>query len=390
MVPFNTTELDDLLEKAGVDVVVATTKHAVQHLLGGYRYFFFANMDAIGLGRYLPALGYRRGAPEDAFYVGAANEDWGTDVAGLWVPEVRNVSWSGPDTARAVAAALRKRGLDRATVAVELAFLPADAWDTLRTELPDARFVDGLCLLEELRAVKSPAELDLVRRASEGIIDAMLATFQASRPGQTKAEIVERFRREQTDRGMVFDYCLAAVGTNMNRAPSDQVWQEGETLSLDSGGMYRGYIGDLARMAVAGDPTPLMADLLEQIEAVQLAARAPVRAGARGSAIFTAAEQAIAALPHGPQLRFVAHGMGLITHEAPRLTGTGPVPYPADHADVPLRAGQVISIETWIESREAGFIKLEDTLIVTAAGWEAPGDVGRGWNRPAGPTGRRA
>jgi hypothetical protein len=41
----------------------------------------------------------------------------------------------------------------------------------------------------------------------------------------------------------------------------------------------------------------------------------------------------------------------------------------------------VLSIETWVENREVGFVKLEDTLIVTDDGWEAPGDTGRGWNR---------
>ena len=381
--PFNRSRLDLLMEQDGVDVVIATTRHSVQHLLGGYRYFFFANMDAIGVGRYLPAAAYVRQTPEDAFYIGAANEEWGTVVADIWIPDVRNVSWDGPQTARAVAQALRERGLGESTIAVEMAFLPADAWETLRAALPRATFVDGLRLLEEFRAVKTPEELELVRIASQGIIDSMLATFRDSRPGETKAEIVERFRREQTDRGMVFDYCLVACGTNMNRAPSDRVWREGETLSLDSGGMYRGYIGDLARMAVAGDPTPQMVDLLGQIEQVQQAARTVVRSGTPGGAIFPVAHAAIASLPAGSQMSFVAHGMGLITHESPRLTDSGPVPYPADHATQPLRSGQILSIETWVESLEVGFVKLEDTLIVTDDGWEAPGDHGRGWNRPS-------
>lgn len=43
----------------------------------------------------------------------------------------------------------------------------------------------------------------------------------------------------------------------------------------------------------------------------------------------------------------------------------------------------VLSIETWVENGEVGFVKLEDTLIVTADGWEAPGDVGRGYQVPA-------
>ncbi len=64
----------------------------------------------------------------------------------------------------------------------------------------------------------------------------------------------------------------------------------------------------------------------------------------------------------------------------PRLTATGPVPYPPYDANRPLEPGMVISIETALLHPVRGYIKLEDTLIVTEAGWEAPGDHGRDWN----------
>jgi Xaa-Pro aminopeptidase len=381
--PFDRARLDALLDRDGLDAVLVTTKHNIQYLLGGYRYFFFANMDAIGVSRYLPVLGYVRERPDDSFYVGAGNENWGTDVWPLWVPNIRNVSWSSVESARTAADALRSRGLDHGTIGVEYAFIPADALDALRAELPGVTFVDALRILEALRAVKSPAELNLVRSASTGIVDAMLATFISVHPGQTKAEIAEHFRLEQTRRGLVYDYCLVAAGPNLNRAPSDEPWTLGSALSLDSGGMLRGYIGDLARMGVTGNPSTLMTELLAEIESVQQAARKPVRSGTPGAEIFTAALDTIASCPHGAEMFFVAHGMGLITHEAPRLTATGPVPYPADHALLPLEAGMVLSIETWVEDGTVGFVKLEDTLIVSETGWEAPGDAGRGWN-PAG------
>ena len=89
--PFDAARLDALMDDLGVDAVIAVTRFNLQHMLGGYRYFFFANMDAIGLSRYLPALVYRQGAPADAFYVGCGNEAWGTDVFPLWVPDLRLV-----------------------------------------------------------------------------------------------------------------------------------------------------------------------------------------------------------------------------------------------------------------------------------------------------------
>ncbi len=380
VVPFDQPTMDRLLTDAEVDIVVGTTKHNVQYLLGGYRYFFFANMDAIGLSRYLPALGYVRNAPTRAFYVGCGNEDWGTEVHTPWVEDVRNTSWSSIDTARSVAAALRERGLSEATVAVEMSFIPADCLDTLRVELPGARFVDAQKLLEALRAVKSADELQLVREASEQIISSMLATFDEVKPGMTRHEIVERFRRHQTNRGLVFDYCLIATGPSLNRAPSEEVWQPRSVLSLDSGGMFQGYIGDLARMAVHGEPTALMVDLMDQLESVQQAVRTVVRAGTRGGDLFTAADEQLRRCGHRADMKFVAHGMGLITHEVPRMTSTGPVPYPGDHENSPLQAGNVLSIESWVEDPTVGFVKLEDTLIVTPGGWEAPGDRGRGYN----------
>jgi Xaa-Pro aminopeptidase len=73
--------------------------------------------------------------------------------------------------------------------------------------------------------------------------------------------------------------------------------------------------------------------------------------------------------------------MGLVSHEAPRLTSTGPVPYSAYDADRPLEAGMVVSIETTMKHPKRGFIKLEDTVAVTEHGYEGFGDKGRGWNR---------
>lgn len=379
VLPFDQSTLDTLLTDAEVDVVVSTTKHNVQYLLGGYRYFFFANMDAIGLSRYLPAVGYVREKPGEAFYIGCGNEAWGTEVQPPWVDDVRTISWSGIDTAKSIASALQDRGLTGATVAVEMGFIPADCLDTLRAELPGARFVDAQKLLESLRGIKSPDEVELVREASEKIIASMLATFGEVRPGMTRKAIVECFRRHQTDRGLVFDYCLIATGPSLNRAPSEEIWRPHSVLSLDSGGMFQGYIGDLARMAVHGEPTRLMVELMDQIESVQQAVRTVVRAGTRGGDLFATASDQLEHCDHITDMKFLAHGMGLITHEAPRLTSTGPVPYPGDHENEPLQAGNVLSIETWVEHSTVGFIKLEDTLIVTADGWEAPGDRGRGY-----------
>ncbi|MBV9592045.1 MAG: M24 family metallopeptidase, partial [Hyphomicrobiales bacterium] len=175
-------------------------------------------------------------------------------------------------------------------------------------------------------------------------------------------------------------------GTSLNRAPSDQRLEPGDIMSLDSGGNYHGYIGDLCRMGILGEPDAELVDLLSIVDEVQQRARRPIRQGAAGGDIFAAAHELVDASPHRDYLEFVAHGMGLVSHEAPRLTSKGPVPYPAYDEGRPLEADMVISIETTMAHPKRGFVKLEDTVVVTKDGCLGLGDVGRGWNRAGGGT----
>ena len=133
-------------------------------------------------------------------------------------------------------------------------------------------------------------------------------------------------------------------------------------------------------MGIAGRPDAELEDLLGWVEAVQQAARAPIRPGMLGQEIFAAVEGILLSSPYSADTHFVAHGMGIIGHEAPRLRDRGPVTYPAYDDDLPLQAGMVLSVETTLMHPRRGFIKLEDTVAVTETGWDAFGDKGRGWN----------
>jgi Xaa-Pro aminopeptidase len=379
--PFDTALLDRLMDEAGLDVLIATSKHNVQYLLGGHRSFFFDNMDAIGIGRYLPAFVYPKGAPEKAAYFGHGMETYQTQIKPFWVSEVNTKSGGSVDVMQKAADYVRGLTKKPIRIGVEVAFIPANSLATLQKVLPDAQIMDALFVLERLRVRKSPDELEKLRLASELVIDSMLAVIKSHGPGATKAELTEALRREETARGLVFDYCLITVGSSHNRAPSDQRWEQGDVLSVDSGGNYHGYIGDLARMGVAGEPDAELEDLLAEIEATQQVAFKPISPGVNGIEIYAAAETVLKKSTLHNHYEFLAHGMGLVSHEAPRLTNSGPVPYDAYDAQRPLEAGMVISVETTLLHPRRGFIKLEDTVAVTANGHEIYGNRARGWNR---------
>jgi Xaa-Pro aminopeptidase len=380
-IPFDSGRLDALLEEAGIDALVVTSKHNIQYLLGGYRFFFFDHFDAIGVSRYLPILVYVKGHPERAAYIGHPMESYEKELDRFWVPKFSASARMSTDGMQAAIDALAALPRQARRIGIEHAFLPADAESALRKGLPQMEFVEAQLPLERLRAVKTHEELENLRKASDLVVDSMLAVISGSRPGVTKREMVEALRREEVNRGLTFEYCLITGGTSLNRAPSDQSLREGDILSLDSGGNYQGYIGDLCRMGIFGEPDAELKDLFDEVDAIQQAARRPIRRGARGGDIYASVEGLTRKSSHGNSLEFVAHGMGLISHEAPRLTDSGPVPYPAYDADLPLQKGMVLSIETTILHPRRGFIKLEDTVAVTESGCEGFGDRGRGWNR---------
>ena len=152
-------------------------------------------------------------------------------------------------------------------------------------------------------------------------------------------------------------------------------------MSIDSGGNYHGYIGDICRMAIQGEPDAELNDLLGEIETIQRAAMKPIKAGAMGREIYAGGEATQDEVKVSQQHRLprARHGHGQPRRAAADRPWAGAVP--ERHADMPLEAGMVVSVETTLMHPTRGFIKLEDTVVVTDSGHEVYGEGLRGWNR---------
>src|SRR5580698_3112393 len=180
--PFDSERLDALLDAAGIDALVVSSKHNIQYLLGGYRFFFFDHFDAIGVSRYLPLLVYVKGRPDQAAYVGHPMESYERDLGKFWISDVQAAGGS-LDAAQRAADYLSKFGAGLKRIGVERAFLPADADELLRRALPRVEFVEAQFPLERLRACKTPQELAYLSEASDRVVDSMLAVIAAHGPG---------------------------------------------------------------------------------------------------------------------------------------------------------------------------------------------------------------
>src|ERR1700693_3552522 len=95
--PFDTALLDRLMDEAGIDVLVATSKHNVQYLLVAHRAFFFESMDAMGLSRYLPVFVYVKGGSQKTGFFGHRMENYQNEVKPFWVAETNTKSSGSVD-----------------------------------------------------------------------------------------------------------------------------------------------------------------------------------------------------------------------------------------------------------------------------------------------------
>jgi len=371
MVPFDAKKLGDLMEEAGLDLLVANTRHNVRYLTGGYYFHFHAFATRLGRSQYLPFIGLPRRGFEDGFYIGRPDEQGQIDAEGLWITNRPVARGNTLGAAEAAVQAIRKLGMAEATIGFELPFLPADALLAIRQGLPHAKYTDATPILDGLRAVKTAAELAHLRTVYDRTAQAIQAAFASGMPGVTTAAMADRVRREMATRGLTFLWSFTCAGPSNLRAPSSALWRRGHVLHIDAGGEDRDYLADICRMGYLGNPSPLARDLLDACLEVQGRVRKHVRAGLPSDELFREGERAVREHRFASYGRFVAHGIGMVSHEQPTIS-------PADSR--PLESGMVLSIETQFIHPKVGHVKIEDAVAVTALGCEGLGDLGREWH----------
>lgn len=379
MYPFDADTLERLMAGAEIDLILATSRHNVRYLSGGYYLPTFMRLEPIGLSHYLPVLGVSRGQLDQSFYVGVSvpdvDEVQALEVADAmwvqhrhWVHELRQgiAGLIAGEAGRVV----RGMGLSGATIGIERPFLPVEAFDVLRRELPEATFVDATGVLAELRMVKQPREIAALREVHDRTAQAIRATFTAAEPGQTSKQLEARLEREMADRGLHRIFTFAGIGPSYNRYPSDRPWDPGRIINVDTVAEWDGYLADLARMASMGEAPPLALELFDACQDALRRLRDAVGPGVPCREIHRLGWESIRASRWGDGGNFIAHGLGLVSNELPLFNA---------ETDRLLEPDMVVSLEAEYRHPEVGHVKLEDTVLVTPGGCEGLGDFGRDW-----------
>jgi Xaa-Pro aminopeptidase len=369
---FDKGRLSTLLGDRGVDLLLASSRHNIRYLTGGYYYPLYL-WDAHTRGsQYLSFLAIPRDSPAASVYIGRPGEREVMEEAGVGIPRCHESTGIGtrPAAAKAVEV-LRDLQLDQGCIALELPSLPADAYEVFVAGLPRASLVDATPILDALRAVKTPAEIELMRRGTVQNAEALAAVLGSGREGETTAHLARRVEGETRRRGLHHLYALVCAGPHFFRAPSPRLrLQRDQVLHIDAGAMLEGYITEVCRTGILGTPSALADRLLAGCRDLEAAVMREIHPGVRACDVQRAAEEFLRGLLLGRHGAFIGHGIGLVHHEDPVIDSG---------AEVVLESGMVISLEMEFRHEEVGHVKIEDMVVVTSTGAELLGPVQDGW-----------
>jgi Xaa-Pro aminopeptidase len=226
------------------------------------------------------------------------------------------------------------------------------------------RVVSMEAVVQDLMAVKSPAEIALMEKANT-VSDTVLEAVRAAlRPGISEAELAGIAFGKMMEGGAEGpSFGMALVGGPRSGlkhvAPTDYRMQDGDFMFIDFGLLYHGYVTDNSRSGLVGKGTEEQRRFLETGLEMTTTAVAVAKPGAPQSALDDAAFEVARDAGYADIYWCRAHGVGTTTFMAPRFA-------PGDQT--PLRVGEVFSLEPMLVHHGVGTACIENTVLITETG----------------------
>lgn len=268
---------------------------------------------------------------------------------------------------RNVGVAMLSKAAEGHRVGFEADYVSVAQLDKLREACPDGvTLVPVSGVIEDIRLVKDEVELTRLREAAEITVQALdeLLSAEELRAGRTEREVAAdlEYRMRVLGAERVSFDTIVASGPNSakpHHGAGDRTIAEGDLVTIDFGMHRVGFNSDMTRTFGIGEIGALEREIYEVVLAAQLAGVKAAVPGAELVHVDKACRDVIAEAGYGEYfVHSTGHGVGLDVHEAPSAarTGTGV-----------LAEGMTLTIEPGIYIPGKAGVRIEDTLIITAA-----------------------
>jgi Xaa-Pro aminopeptidase len=231
----------------------------------------------------------------------------------------------------------------------------------------DVELVAAGGVVEALRAVKDPAEIDAIRAAARLADAAFEEVVGAGIVGRTERAValdLEIAMRRRGAEAPSFAPIVAAGphGALPHAVPRDVPIPAGTLVVIDWGAQLGGYASDCTRTVATGELDPRDHAVYALVLRAQETALAAVRPGPTGQEVDAIARAVIDEAGHAEHFGHgLGHGVGLEVHEGPRLSKIG-------HDT--LAAGNIVTVEPGVYVPGAVGVRIEDLVAITADGHE--------------------
>ena len=231
----------------------------------------------------------------------------------------------------------------------------------------DADFVPVSGLIEKIRLIKTPEEINIIKIACEIADNAFTHILDFIKPGKTELEVsneLEFFLRKQGATSSSFDTIVASGLRSAlpHGVATDKVIEQGDFVTLDFGALYNGYISDITRTIAVGQPSDKLVEMYNVVLESQLLALKKVGPGMTGIEADAVARDYLTLKGYGEAFgHSTGHGIGLEVHEGPGLSFRG---------ETVLEPGMTVTIEPGVYLPGIGGVRIEDDILITETGNE--------------------
>ena len=219
--------------------------------------------------------------------------------------------------------------------------------------------------VEMMREVKDEFEIKSMKKSADLMSAILEEVITSLKPGITEREVAWRIESLARDGGADSLAFPAIVASGPNSAlphavPSNRKLKNKEPIIIDVGVRLDGYCSDMTRTVFLGEPGSEFRNIYSTVRQAQLEALKVIKPGVDSNHPDKIARQIISDAGFGDYfIHSLGHGVGLATHEGPRL---GPL------KPVTLKKGMVVTVEPGIYIPGRGGVRLEEMVVVEENG----------------------